>query len=155
MITSLLNLLSIIILGSIVLRLGRVERAMIIRAARWLMIAGLAPLGFLFVLYMCFGISEMASGEAGGAMHVVQAVVIALMGVLAWLRPFEAGIVFLASGGLFGIGFTLAFIKTLTIPAAGMISPSVMLLSLPQMISGTLFLVAGLLARKGKNPGTF
>jgi len=92
------NIVAIAVVGILVLRRGRDRRVESIKSARWLRIAGLVPLGLQVAISLVFGIGEMASGDLSGAAHLLQAAVITLLGVLAWMRPLEGGIAPARSG---------------------------------------------------------
>ena len=152
MILILANIVAIAAVGFLVLRRGRDQRAGRIRSVHWLRIAGLIPLGLQVLIYLVFGIGEMASGELGGAMHLLAGIVIALLGMLAWMRPLEGGIALLLCGALVAIGFIIVLVASGPRPEGAVISPSAVITAVPQIVSGVLFLIAGLLARRAVKP---
>ena len=142
------NVVTIAVVGFLVLRRGRDPHAGSVRSARWLRIAGLIPLGFQVLIYLAFGIGEMASGELGGAMHLLQAIVIALLGALAWMRPLEGGIALFLCGVVAAIGVVVAIVASGPLPEGAVISSSGMIIPVPQIVSGVLFFIARTLGRR-------
>ena len=141
------NIVAIAVVGVLVWRRGRDRRVGSVRSAHWLRIAGLIPLGLQVAILLLFGIGEMAGGESGGAMHLLEAIVIALPGMLAWMRPLEGGIALFVCGALSTIGFIVALVASGPLPEGAVISPSVIITAAPQIVSGALFFIAGMLAR--------
>jgi hypothetical protein len=110
-----------------------------------LKIIGLLPVGLILLVYLAFGIGEAAGGDIGGLMHLVQFVLVGLAIWLCWRRPLWGGILLLAIG-LFRI---LVLIPELFLrPADSTWNISLVVLILIPVISGGLFLSAGLLERK-------
>ena len=153
MILVIANIVAIAAMGFLVWRRGRDRRAGSIRPARWLRIAGLIPLGLQVAFFLLFGIGEMAGGELGGAGHLVQAAVIALLGLLAWLRPIEGGAALVGIAVLFTVTFIAGVAASSAVPEPTAISPGLLILAAPQLISGVLFFIAGMLARRAKTSG--
>jgi hypothetical protein len=152
MILSLANIVAIAAVGFLVLRRGRDQRVGSIRSAHWLRIAGLIPLGLQVLIYLVFGIGETAAGELGGAMHLLEAIVVALLGMLAWMRPLEGGIALFVCGALSAIGFIVVLVASGPLPEDAVISPTVIITAVPQIVSGVLFFIAGMLARNAITP---
>ena len=146
------NIVAVAVVGFLVLRRGHDQRVGNIKAAHWLRIAGLIPLGLQVLIYLVFGIGEMASGELGGAMHLLEAIVIALLGMLAWMRPLEGGIALFVCGALSRIGFIVALVASGSLPEGAVISSSVIITAVPQIVSGVLFFIAGSLSRRSVTP---
>jgi len=146
MLLSLVNILVILIVGFIFIRRGPDRRVGEIRSARWLRIAGMVPLAAVLLLYLFFGIGEMASGDLSGAAHLLPAAAIALLAFLVWKRPLEGGAALIAGAALYFLIFLISM--GLSLPESGVISPSIMITALPQLLSGGLLLIAGMLARK-------
>ena len=146
MILSLANIVAIAALGFLVLRRGRDQRVGSIRSAHWLRIAGLFPLGLQVVIFLIFGVGEMAGGDLSGAGHLLQVAVPALLGILAWLKPLEGG------AALFVLGFVFSMVTAMSVPEDAVMSPAIMILAAPQIVSGVLFFVAGMLARCATDP---
>jgi hypothetical protein len=140
----------IVVLGFIVWRRGRDRRVGSVGSARWLRIAALVPLALQAMVSLLFAFGEMASGDLSGAGHLLQVVVPALLAFLAWMRPLEGGAALFAVGALLVVRFVSA------IPGAEsvVISPAVMILAAPLMVSGALFFIAGMLARHNANMHT-
>ena len=147
MILSLASIVVIAAVGFLVLRRGRDRRVGSIRSAHWLRIAGLFPLGLQVAVFLLFGIGEMASGELGGAGHLLQVAVTALLGILAWLKPLEGG------AALFMLGFIFSMVTAMSVPEDAVMAPAIMILAAPQIVSGTLFFIAGMVARSATTPG--
>lgn len=142
------NLVAIVVTGLFVWRYGREQRVENIRPARRLRRAGLVPLGLQIAVLLLFGIGEIAAGDAGGAGHLVEALVVALLTAVTWLRPLEGGIALLVSGILFAI----SVIVSAAPPQVAMIISALGILAAPQIISGALFSIAGLVARRLPSP---
>ena len=136
MVIFLADIVAIAALGFIVLRRGRDRRAGSTRAAHWLRIGGLVPLGLQVAVFLPFGVGEMAGGDLSGAVHLLQAAVPTLLGILAWMRPLEGGAALCAVG--------VVDIATSFFVAE---SPPIMMDGVPQVVSGALFLVSGMLTR--------
>ena len=153
MILSLANIVAIAAVGFLVLRRGRDQRAGSIRSAHWLRIAGLIPLGLQVAIFLLFGIGEMASGDPSGAGHLLQVAVTALLGILAWMRPLEAGAALFGGAALFIVGFIVGVVTSIPLPESTVISPAIMIMAAPQIVSGVLFFIAGMLARSATMPG--
>jgi hypothetical protein len=89
----------------------------------------------------------MASGDLSGAGHLLQVAVTALLGILAWMRPLEGG------AALFTVGFIVGVVTSIPLPESTVISPAIMIMAAPQIVSGALFFIAGMLARSATAPG--
>jgi hypothetical protein len=142
------NIVAIVIMGLLVWRRGRDQRVGSIKAAHWLRIAGLIPLGLEVAILLFFGFGEMGSGDLSGVSHLLPAVAIVLLGILAWLRPLEGGIALFAGGALFIIIFFASLAASTPGPSITGISSAIMILAVPQLVSGVLFFIAGLLSRR-------
>lgn len=139
------NLIAIVVLGILVLRRGSDPRIKSSTPARVLRIVACIILGIPLVVFLIFGIGEMVGGDLSGGMHLVEA----LVGILAWKRPFEAGIILclssLALGGFFLINLLADHVRE------GPINfHSLLILVLPTLITGILFLSAGIMARRAQ-----
>ena len=153
MILFLANIVAIAAVGFLVLRRGRDQRAGSIRSAHWLRIAGLIPLGLQVAILLLFGMGEMASGDPSGAGHLLQVAVTVLLGVLAWMRPLEGGAALFGGGALFMVGFIVSVVTSIALPESAVISPAIMIMAAPQIVSGVLFFIAGMLAWSATTPG--
>ena len=153
MILFLANIVAIAAVGFLVLRRGRDQRAGGIRSAHWLRIAGFIPLGLQVAVFLLFGIGEMMSGDLGGAGHLLQVAVTAPLGILAWMRPLEGGVALFGGGALFIVGFIISVVTSSAVPEYTVISPAIMIMAVPQTVSGALFFIAGILARRATTPG--
>ena len=143
------NLVVIVVLGILVLLRGRDRRVGSVPSARWLRIAGLVPLCAQVAFYLLFGLGEMTSGDVSGAGHLLQVVAIVLIALLAWMRPLEGGVALFTAAVLYTIGMLAS------VPGRGFdaISSALTIVALPQIISGVLFFIAGMLARSATTPG--
>ena len=137
------DIAAIAAMGILVWRRGRDRRVGSIRSAHWLRIAGLIPLGWQVAIFLLFGIGEMASGDLSGAGHLLPLAATALLGILAWMRPLEGG------GALFIAGV----VTSIPLAQATVISPATIIMAAPQIVSGALFFVAGMLSRKATTSG--
>ncbi len=148
MILFLINIVVIVALGFLVWRRGRDRRVGTIKSAHWLRIAGLVPLFLQVAIFLLFGIGEMASGDLSGAGHLLQVAATVLLGLLAWMRPLEAGVALFAGAVLFIAGM----VTSINLSESTVISPAIMIMAAPQMISGVLFFIAGMLTRSAPPP---
>ncbi len=142
------NILAVIALGVIVWKRGRDRRPGTVPLARGLQIAGLFVLSLVALVYVFFGVGEMMEGMEGGAGHLIELLAVVVLLALAWLRPLEGGIAFIACGVISALGFFAAMLAAGPAPRFSMISPALLITSLPQVISGALLFVAGMLGRK-------
>jgi hypothetical protein len=142
------NIVAIVVIGLLVWRRGRDQRVGSIKTAHWLRIAGLVPLGLEVAILLLFGFGEISSGDLSGVAHLLPAVAIMLLGTLAWLRPLEGGIAVFAGGVLFVIIFLASLVASTPGPGITGISSAMMILAVPQLISGVLLFIAGLLSRR-------
>jgi hypothetical protein len=142
------NLVVIAVLGLLVLRRGRDRRVENVRAAHLLRIAALIPLGLQGAVFLLFGVAEMAGGDLSGAGHLVQLAVPVLLAILAWMRPLEGGIGMLVGGAVSAVPFVAALVAARPAAEPTVMSPALVILAVPLMISGALFFIAGLLARR-------
>ena len=130
------HVVAILLLGFRVWGWGRDLRVGTHKTAQSLRIVGLVPLGLQFGFFMLFAFGEMMGGDLSGASHLLQAVGPALLAVLAWMRPFEAGVALIIAGLV-----SAAAIPDLT---------ASLILAGPDILSGILFTTAGTLVRKLK-----
>jgi hypothetical protein len=148
MLLMLFNAVAVVVVGFLMLRRGRDPRAGCTRSARWLRVAGLIPLALQIGIYLLFGIGEMASGDLSGAGHLLPAAVAALLAVLAWLRPLQGGIALLAAAALYAIVFAGGAFASGPPPPGAAFSPALLITTVPQLLSGILFTIAGMLSRR-------
>ncbi len=148
--TTIVNIVAVVILGFLLLRLGRERRSGNASAVLWLKIVGLLLLGIQVVIYLIFGLGEMTSGDLTGAVHLVSLVVVVLLGIMAWLRPFEGGIVLFVFGFLSAASFLITVFSSGPLPQSSLLSSGIMITAVPQVISGILFFIAGLFTRRVK-----
>jgi len=134
----LVNALAIVIVGFVLVRQGRDQRAREHPTARRLMIAALIPLGLQVGIYLLFGLGEMASGDVSGAGHLLPAVGTLALALLSWRRPIEGGAALLVVGIV-----SRADVSDAT---------ALLIMAAPQIVSGLLFLLAGWIAQRGTTP---
>ncbi len=133
-----IGVLAIAIVGFILTRKGRDQRVRNHQTARWLMIAGVIPLVLQVAVFLVFGIGEMASGDISGAGHLLPVVTNILLALLAWRRPVESGVALVLVGVLSGV----------TVRG----TPALLILVVPAIVSGLLFLIAEWVARGEATP---
>ena len=126
----LLTFVSIVVVGFITLRFGGDRRLKGVRWVQGAMIVGLIPLGLQVLVLALFGFGEMASGDLSGAGHLVPLAATVLLAFLAWKRPIEGGV------ALVIVGFATA--------AEFYDATARMIMAVPQLLGGGLFLAAGL-----------
>lgn len=128
----------------LVLRRGGEGPANGVPGVRRLRLAALVPLALQGGVFALFGVGEMAGGDLSGAVHFLQLALVLLLGLLAWWRPVEGG------AGLFLVGLvTAASLAGADLRGAvGRVAPALIILALPCVLSGALFLAAGLRARR-------
>jgi hypothetical protein len=135
----LVSILAILVVGFFVLRRGQDQIARQNRTARGLMAGGLIPLGLQVAIYLLFGIGEMASGDLSGAGHLLPAISSVLLGVLSWQQPQKGAALFLVG----------------VVTAAGLQNTTAtLIMAAPQILSGLLFLIGGMIAHNQATPGT-
>jgi len=153
MVLFLANIAGIAAVGFLVWRRGRDRYAGSTTSARWLRVVALIPLGLQVAIFLLFGIAEIASGDLGGAGHLLQAAAITLLGILAWMRPLEGGVALLAGAALFIIRFIVGVVSSTPLPESAVMSPAIGIAAVPQIVAGALFFIAGLLTRSATTPG--
>jgi hypothetical protein len=79
--------------------------------------------------------------------------VTALLGILAWMRPLEGGVALLGGAALFIVSFIVGVVSSFPLPESSVISPAIMIMAAPQIVSGVLFFIAGMLARSAITSG--
>lgn len=137
----------LIILFIIVSRRGPDPRITANPTSHRLRIAACVVLAVPLAIFLLFGIGEMVGGDLSGGMHLVEALVVVLLGSLAWKRPFEAGLALSVGGVALAAVFLTVLLREP--PREGLINFSAFLiLVLPTLIAGVLFLSAGILARR-------
>ena len=130
-------------MGFLVLRRGRDRSPESIRSARWLRMAGLIPLGLQAAIFLLFGVGEMVGGDPSGAGHLLQMIVTVLPGILAWMRPLEGGVALFIAG----------LVISISLPQSALMSPAIAIMAAPQVVSGVLLFIAGMLARRATTLG--
>jgi len=86
----------VVALAIVLLRRGRDEVVFHSRPARWLVRGALALIGLEAAFWLFMGVGEMASGDFSGVSHLAPAAILIALMLLAWRRPFEAGILLVA-----------------------------------------------------------
>lgn len=93
-------LIAVIMLAGIAFRSTPYDLSAQTQPARWLMRAALVLMGFYVAFWLFFGFGEIFSGDFSGASHLLPAVLIIFLMLLARRRPLEAGIVLVILGVL-------------------------------------------------------
>ena len=144
MFTTIPTLLAALVLGLVVFLRRGVPKPALIGASIWLVRAGLVVLGLYTAFFLLFGIGESLGGEPGGWGHFIQALGPLALLLLARQRPLEGGIVLTAVGLLM-----LLFVPGFDDSQGWRFDPiSYVFIGLPYLISGILFLIAGVQNRK-------
>jgi hypothetical protein len=152
MLTLLVDAVAVVAVGYFVLRHGRDRLIRGVKPAQGLRIGALVPLGLQAAVFLLFGVGEMAAGEPGGAGHLLQLAVIVLLAALAWLRPLQGGIALFACGVLSAIAPLISITASGPLPESAVLSSGVLILAVPQIVSGALFFAAGMLAQRAPSP---
>ena len=152
MILTLANIAAIVAIGLLVVLRGRDRHVGSIHSARWLRIAGLIPLGLQVAILLLFGVGEMTGGDLSGAAHLAEVAAIALLAILAWMRPLEGGIALFVAGAVYAASFVIQVVRFMPLPRSSILSPAMLIQGAPQMLSGVLFFIAGMLARRATAP---
>jgi hypothetical protein len=153
MIGFLANIVVIVVVGWIVLRRGRDRRVESISSPLGLRIAALIPLVPQGAIYLLFGVAEMVGGDLSGGMHLLQLAVIVLLAILAWMRPLEGGIGLVLAGVASAVPFISAMATAGSSAEPTVVSPALLILAVPQILSGVLFFIAGMLGRRVASHG--
>lgn len=127
----------IILLGLILLLKGPDLRDSGEQVVRWLKSGALAPLAIQGIIFIIYGITEIANGDAGGVIQFLALLPIALLAYNAWRRPLEAGLLMILAGIV-----SVIPLRQLSAFAT---------LSLPLLASGILFFSAGMTANSKKS----
>ena len=130
--------IAIMVLGVIAIRL-RAQRVGLTGWGRALSIAALIPLGLQSAVFLLFGAGEMLSGDMSGAGHLISLAAAVFLALLAWRSPLEGGVALLLVGLVTLVQFSDG--TAITIMAA------------PQLLSGVLFFVGGMLGRTKATAG--
>jgi energy-converting hydrogenase Eha subunit A len=111
--------------------------------ARTVFYTALALLAIYALFWFVFGFGEIFAGDIGGLIHIVPAVTVVFLWVLAYRRPLEAGLVLTGLGLVQGL-----YIFFATGGSASSRLNGVLLAALPFLAIGLLFLAADRLARE-------
>jgi hypothetical protein len=139
------SILAVIVLGAILWRRGRDRRTWTVPAARGLQIAGMVVLSLVALVFLVFGVGEMSGGIEGGAGHLIELLPVVALLILACMRPLEGGLVLFTCGVLSALELSAGMLFLGGAPQLSMSSPALLIIALPQVISGALFFTAGLL----------
>lgn len=134
-----LSSISVIVVGLIFLRFHADEHGKDVGWIRGLKVAALIPLVLQSLILALFGFGEMASGDLSGAGHLAPLALTILLAFLTWKRPLEGGVALL----IVGLGTMAEFYDAM----------ARMIMAAPQLVSGGLFMLAGL-AGRFKSPQT-
>jgi len=133
-----IDIIAIVVVGSLALCLRPDRRGRGIGFIRWFKVGGLVPLGLQVCVLTLFGIGEMASGDQSGAGHLVTLAAGLLLALLAWLRPIEGGIGLLLVGAASATQVTDATARLILVD--------------PQLVAGCIFLLAGVAGWRAAAP---
>ena len=140
----LVYVLVIVVVAYLVWSRGRDRRAEVASAARPWRLAALIPLALQVAVFLLFGVGEMAGGDWSGAGHLIQVALALILAYLVWMRPLEGGVALLAGGVL----LAATMLTSASRAEADAVSPAALILAAPLIVSGALFLIAGLRARR-------
>lgn len=143
MITIFINLLALIVMVFFGIRKGIDRSVMHNRLSMSLFWIGLLILTLYGAFYMTFGIGEVTGGDISGIFHFGPAIIIFILVYLSWRRPYEGGIVLIATGIVSGIRMFSALQPGPSSNYAGFI-----IATIPNLVSGLFLLAASLTARK-------
>jgi hypothetical protein len=106
--------------------------------SKHLRIAGLVVLAIPILILLAFTLGELTSGELSGLQHVVQLVPLAVLGWLAWKRPWWGGVTLIA----FALLLTgIYVVAAREMPLSGLALTLSMLFA-PPLVAGILFVAA-------------
>ena len=111
--------------------------------AKWLLRIALVLMGICVVFLLYFGIGEMTSGDLGGLIHLVPAILLVVLMFLAWRRPIEGGVILIILSVLIFLYYGFA-----TMEGGGSFQVGSLIGALPFLVSGNLFLFAAAVARR-------
>jgi len=140
-----INLVVIAGLAVVVLRQRRDELVARSRRARWALYAALALMGLYALFFLVFAVGEMAAGGLSGAMHLVSALAVVVLMLLARRRPVEGGIGLVVLGVLSALYLAAAMRGEWDFRVQG-----ILLGAAPFAVCGLLFLAAAALARRSQ-----
>ncbi|MBU6359807.1 MAG: hypothetical protein KGS46_07265 [Chloroflexi bacterium] len=136
MIQVFVNLISGLLLAALAWRKGRVRLPCNSKAVRYFKIAGALLLGAQVAVYALFGFGEIVGGDWSGAGHLLQALIVTALAVLAWLRPREGGLALLIGAAAFVFSFAIA---AGSLPTMSVLSASIVIIAAPQALAGLCF----------------
>lgn len=114
------------------------------KRALWVRRIALILMGVSAAFWAFMGVGEMASGDFSGVIHLVPAVMIVLLMLLARRRPFEGGIVL----ALLGVVTSAYFYNAGAALASNM--GIIAITGAPFLVAGLLFIVATVVAERGR-----
>lgn len=135
MIQLFVNLISSLLLAALVWRKGRARLPRNSKAVRYFKIAGALLLGAQVAIYALFGFGEIFGGDWSGAGHLLQALIVTALAVLAWLRPREGGLALLIGVAAFVLSFAIGG----SLPPVSVLSASIVIIAVPQALAGLCF----------------
>ena len=109
-----ITLIAILVLAIITIRRRPDKETASHRQAKWLLRLALFLMDIYALYWLYFGISEMASGEPGGVIHLLPAISLFVLMALTWRHPLEGGIVLVIQGLLAPVYYGVA-----TMPGGG------------------------------------
>ena len=135
---------AVVVLAILVFRRGSDEDVARDKRALWVRRIALTLMGLSAAFWAFMGVGEMASGDFSGVIHLVPAVMIVLLMLLARRRPFEGGIVL----ALLGV-VTSAYFYDASIGPEGNLE-TIAITGVPFLVVGLLFIVATVVAERGR-----
>ena len=134
-----LFLIALIVLGIRVFRQGPNPDAARKPLAVWLARCALGLIVLYIAFFLFFGAGELFSGDLSGLGHLLPAILVAGIAILANKRPLEGGVTFIVLSILLSI-----YIALPSRSGVSFFSSAVLIVSLPLLLAGVLFLAAGL-----------
>lgn len=112
--------------------------------SKGLKIAVLALMALAGAFFMFMGVGEMLGGDLSGMIHLPPVALIALMMWFGWKKPLAGGITMVLLGVAIGVYF-FSLIHATEIRMTG-----VLIMSLPFLLPGLIFMAASLLENRNQ-----
>lgn len=106
--------------------------------------AAMVLLGLGIAFFLMFAVGETASGEAGGVVHLLPALLLGALMYVAWKRPLPAGVALLALSVPLGVLYVYLAISGVGVATGIAWSLQVVL---PAWVTGGLLVAVGRRAR--------
>jgi len=140
---SILTVVAIVVLAVIVFRRGADKVVVSNKHAKWVLRSALILMGIYAIFWLIFGIGEMISGDLSGVIHLIPAIMIVALMLLALRRPMEGGVVLAVLGVLASVYYFAAIARGWAFKVQAALVGGV-----PYFVFGLLFLAAVALARR-------